>query len=128
MAEPINPDLPPIPDLPRENGGRRPHQNAADPDQVARSKKKIAQGVVQQREDWKWLAGTPQGRRLIAQLLIPLRNPSFDSSSLTMAFREGERSIAIWIHNQIMTVAPLVLVTLIESEVKDSLRENGQTQ
>lgn len=70
----------------------------------------------QEVEDFKWLMGTKQGRRIMDRLLdrAGVYRSSFDTSALRMAMLEGQRNYGLMWLNEVMAHTPEKFVQMLE--------------
>ena len=63
---------------------------------------------LRELEDLRWLMQHPPGRRIVTRIFAQTgqSRTSFAIDMATMAFREGERNIGLWLKSEIDTAAP----------------------
>ena len=79
-----------------------------DEREEAQAKAASALKRKQQVEDFKWLMGHAQGRRIVSRLLeeTGVHRTSFNHSGSVMAFNEGKRHIGLYLMAEILEIAP----------------------
>jgi hypothetical protein len=91
----------------------------------ARTKKDQRLAAKIEREDWKWLMRTRQGRRVAWRLLeragVYRLSYQFDEHT---AFREGSRNIGLMILNALHSAAPESYALMLEEQRSDERDSN----
>lgn len=79
-----------------------------DEREEAQAKAAVALKRKLQVEDFKWLMGHAQGRRIVSRLLeeTGVHRTSFNHSGSVMAFNEGKRHIGLYLMAEILEIAP----------------------
>lgn len=82
--------------------------DTSDEEEVARRNRTLARREKDHREVVAALMATPQGRAWVWDFLAGAHvyQTSFHTDSNSMAFREGERNVALMVLAQIMAAAP----------------------
>lgn len=75
--------------------------------------------------DWKWLASSKRGRRIIWRLLTQsgVFRLSFNPNALQMAFNEGNRNYGNWLLDRINTLCPELYPVIVKENA--SVRDDG---
>lgn len=87
-----------------------------DEREEAQAKAAVALKRKQQVDDFKWLMGHAQGRRIVSRLLEEsgVHRTSFNHSGSLMAFNEGKRHIGLFLMAEIMEIAPDAYTKLLK--------------
>lgn len=77
-------------------------------------------------QDWKWLASSKRGRRIIWRLLTQagVFRISFNPNAMQMAFNEGHRNYGNWLLDRINTLCPELYPVMVK-EQKDVKIDGG---
>jgi hypothetical protein len=69
---------------------------------------KQKQRIKQERDDFRWLMNTRQGRRTVWRQLerAGIYQPSFNTNAMSMAFAEGRKNEGLWITHMIHRYCP----------------------
>lgn len=75
---------------------------------------------ARERDDFRWLMGHAQGRRIVWRYLgaCGVFHSSFSSDALVMAKKEGRREFGLQILDDVVTHTPLAYAKMMEESTK----------
>lgn len=96
-------------------------KNASNEDQINSAKTKVKLGRDRELDDLRFILSTDQGRRFVWKMLsrCGVFKISFTGSSQTF-FNEGERSIGLYLLNEVMDADPDSYVKMYVKDKKES--------
>lgn len=96
-------------------------KNASNEDQINSAKTKVKLGRDRELDDLRFILSTDQGRRFVWRVLsrCGVFKISFTGSSQTF-FNEGERSIGLYLLNEVMDADPDSYVKMYVKDKKES--------
>lgn len=74
----------------------------------------------QQDEDFRWLMSDQRGRRIVWRLLSEagVFQTSFNPESMTMAFKEGQRTAGLQLLAQVHKLCPDLYTTMMKEQLQ----------